>query len=135
MIPGPDQPQSSRTPTPLLRRRGYRLLCLLIGHIQHHRFRPHEKVEEHCVCRKHQALQNEIDFAGLEVLEGVKVGNIKPQTNIVALTVDEKMAKLHSSRSVQLWCGDFPAGLCRVSVGQKIHAVCLSNGCAASTSD
>ena len=93
------------------------------------------KVEENCVCRKHQTLQNELDFAGLEGLEGVKVGNIKHQTNIVALTVDVKMAKLHISRPVQLWCGDYPAGLCRVSVGQKIHAVCLSNGCAGSASD
>ena len=31
--------------------------------------------------------------------------------------------------------GRFPAGLCRVSVGLKIHAVCLSSGCAGSASD
>ena len=57
------------------------------------------------------------------------------EINFAALTVDEKMAKLHISRSVQLWCGDHPAGLCRVSVGQKIHAGLSSNGCAGSASD
>ena len=29
------------------------------------------------------------------------------------------MAKLHTSRPVQLWCGDNLVGVCRVSVGQK----------------
>ena len=39
-----------------------------------------------------------------------------------------KMAKLHISRSVQLWCGDHRAGLCQLSVGLKIHAESSSNG-------
>ena len=41
------------------------------------------------------------------------------ENGVAALTVDGKMAILHIYRPVQLWCGDYPAGLCRVSVGQK----------------
>ena len=46
----------------------------------------------------------------------------------VKLTVDVEMAKLHISRPVRLWCGDYTAGLCWVSVGLKIHAESSSNG-------
>ena len=40
-------------------------------------------------------------------------GPFKNETNFAAHTV--------VSRSVQLWGGDHPAGLCHVSVGLKIH--------------
>ena len=33
-------------------------------------------------------------------------GHFDNEINFAALTVDEKMAKFHISRSVQLWCGD-----------------------------
>ena len=62
-------------------------------------------------------------------------GHFDNEINFAAVTVDEKMAELHISRSVHMWCGDHPAGLCQVSVGQKIHAGSSANGCAGSASD
>ena len=118
------------------------VFCLPHGHIQHHHFGPHVLVEENCVCRKHQTLQNELDFPGLEGLEGLKVGNIKQTDQHRGAHCRCEMAKLHISRLVQLWCGDYPAGLCRVrkstlcachmagrvSVGLKTHVKSSSNG-------
>ena len=75
---------------------------------------------------------NEINLAGSEGLEGLKIDRrifrlprrlretvLAFENGVAALTVDGKMAILHIYRPVQLWCGDYPAGLCRVSVGQK----------------
>ena len=54
---------------------GHRLLCLLIGHIQHHRFGPHEQVKEHCVRWKHRTLRQRGQLCGSERLEDMKVVN------------------------------------------------------------
>ena len=47
----------------------------LIGHIQHHRFGPHEQVQEHCVRWKHRTLRQRGQLCGSERLEDMKVFN------------------------------------------------------------
>ena len=77
--------------------------------LQHRRFGPREEVEEQHVCLKHWT--------------------VRQRDQQRRALVGEKKAKLCISRLIQMWCGGFPAGLCR---GQrrkkKIHTESSSIG-------